>query len=190
MSELAVLDTIVGDVTTIKLAQATFSKQLDSCLEVIEAHKELISAHTSSIQTCSADIQSLKSDHAVLTTGFIDIKHCENKYIYLFMVDSRNIPDLQCTQASIKVDIARLEMNSKKAMAYELSEIIARVKRADNIIILNAPENVDAAADKSLVLDLISKIDAQAITSIVSIKCLGFRQTHPRPIKVEFHSAK
>ncbi|KAL3287547.1 hypothetical protein HHI36_002015 [Cryptolaemus montrouzieri] len=95
MSKLAALDTIAGDVTTMQLAQATFSKQLDSCLEAIESHEELISA--SSIQTCLADIQSLKSDHAVLTTEFTDLE---------VMVDSLNIPDLQSTQPSIKADIA------------------------------------------------------------------------------------
>ncbi|KAL3268364.1 hypothetical protein HHI36_007480, partial [Cryptolaemus montrouzieri] len=104
------------------------------------------------------------------------------------------------TQASIKADIAKLEdkVNSNQAttainsaqIVYSLEppEIIERVKRANNIIIWNAPENVDDAADKSFVLDLVGKMDAQAITSIVSIRCLGSRQNHSRPIKVEFHS--
>ncbi|KAL3284638.1 hypothetical protein HHI36_018792 [Cryptolaemus montrouzieri] len=109
--------------------------------------------------------------------------------------------DLQSTQASIKADIAKLEdkVNSKQATtainsaqipySLEPSEIIERVERANNIIIWNAPpENVDDTAVKSLVIDLVGKIDAQAIISIVSIKRLGSRQNHSRSIKVEFHS--
>lgn len=194
LSRLSILDGIAEDIAGIRKTQKDFSDRLTSCLRKVEAHDKILKKHTSSLQECSEELRVLKVSHTSLEGVVSDLG---NQLVSMDVVGLEKNQNLLRKEVSNLKDIVKPSNLAKVFQTCNIepsstsyidpNEIFDRIKRANNLVMRNVPENENESSDRSIILDIISRISEGSASHVLSVRRLGqVRQGAFRPVKIEF----
>lgn len=188
LSKLSVLDTIAEDVASIKLAQVDLSKQMSACLESIEAHSNILSQHTTMLEKHHTEIELLKDSNHSLND---DITNLKLKFDCMDVGEMRNSLELLDVELkNWRAKTAAEVGTPPKVNAIDSGEVLERVRRANNILIRGLPETNGDDTDRSIILDVVGRLDVTAVSEVSAVGRVGVvKDGYPRPIKVGFRDS-
>lgn len=154
---------IASSVLRMEERQDEILNRLAVCSATINKHSELLSGQQQSLATLESDVSDLKNAHTNLSS---ELKNASSKIVSLE---------------------SRLEGKSSETTPDMIPEIMKRMEKSQNIIIVNLPESPKDEENAVAVVEHIRGSASKFMTNISRIP--GERTDKPRWLKISFSNA-